>query len=49
MQTYYLSCRKHTDNIGWQKSKCTNCVAEKSRFLKQKSNKKSNSPNFLTC
>ena len=60
MQTYCLSCRKHTDNIGLkkviminkvirQKSKCTNCVAEKSRFLKQKSNKKSNSPNFLTC
>ena len=53
MQTYCLSCRKHTDNIGskkvimtnkvaWQVSKCANCVAEKSRFLKQKSDKKSN-------
>ena len=53
MQTYWLSCRKHTDNIGSKKvimkkkvirqaSKCINCVAKKSRFLKQKSNKKSN-------
>ena len=53
MQTYCLSCRKHTDNIGSkevtvtnkvirEKSRCANCVAEKSRFLKQNSNKKSN-------
>ena len=53
MQTYCLSCRKHTENIGSKKvimtnkivketSKCDNCVADKSRFLKQKSNKKSN-------
>ena len=45
MQTYCLSCRKHRDNIGSKKvimanevmrqtSKCANCVAEKSRFLK---------------
>ena len=45
MQTYCLSCRKHTDNIGSkrvittnkvirQSPKCINCVAEKSRFLK---------------
>ena len=51
MKTYCLSCKKHTDNTGLKKvimtnkvirqaSKCTNCVAEKSRFLKQKSNKK---------
>ena len=50
-QTYCLSCTKHTDNIGSKKvimtnkvvrqsSKCANCVANKSRFLKQKSNKK---------
>ena len=52
-KTYCLSCRKHIDNIGSKKvimknkviretSKCANCVAEKSRFLKQMSNKKSN-------
>ena len=45
MQTYCLSCRKHTDNIGPRKViiankvvrqtwKCANCVAKKSRFLK---------------
>ena len=45
MQTYWLSCRKHTDNIGSKKvimkkkvirqaSKCINCGAKKSRFLK---------------
>ena len=51
MQTYCLSCRKHTDNIGSkkvimtnkvrrEKSICPNCVADKSRFLKQRFNKK---------
>ena len=46
-----LSCKKHTDNIGSKKvimtSKvfrqaltCADCVAEKSRSLKQKANKK---------
>ena len=51
MQTYCLSCKKHTGNIGSikvimtnkvvrQASKFVNCVAEKSRFLKQTSNKK---------
>ena len=51
MQAYYLSCRKHTDNIGSKKvimlnrairqtSRCANCAVEKSRFLKQKSNEK---------
>ena len=40
MQTYCLSCRKHTDNIGSKKvimlnrairqtSRCANCVVEK--------------------
>ena len=51
MKTYCLSCKKHTDNIGSRKvimtnkvirkkSKCANCVAEKSIFLKPKSSKK---------
>ena len=51
MKTYCLSCKKYTDNIGSrnmimtnkvirQASKCVNCVAEKSRFLKQKPNRK---------
>ena len=46
MQVYCLSCRKHAGNIGskkvimankviWGKSKCGNCVAQKSRFLKE--------------
>ena len=50
MQIYCLSCKKHTDNISSKKVimtnkvmkpalKCANCVAEKSRFLKQKSKK----------
>ena len=38
MQSYWLSCKKHTDskksnnakNIIRQKSRCANCVAEKS-------------------
>ena len=50
MKTHFLSCKKHMMNIGLKiimtnkvirkSSKCANCVAEKSRFLKQKSNKK---------
>ena len=51
MKTYCLSCKRRTDNTGSKKviltnkivrhtSKCANCVAEKSRFLKQKSNRK---------
>ena len=50
MQTYCSSCKKHIDYIGSKKlimtnpivrhaSKCANCVAEKSIFLKQTSNK----------
>ena len=49
MQPYCLSCKKHIDNTGSKKvvmtnkvirqtSKHANCVAKKSRFLKQKSN-----------
>ena len=52
MLTYCLSCKKHTDNLRpkqvkmtnkviRQASKCANYIAEKSRFLRQKSNKKS--------
>ena len=52
MQTYCLGCRNHTYSIGSKKgtmtnkvirpkSKCTNCMSDKSRFLKQKSNKSS--------
>ena len=53
MKTYCSSCRKYTDNVGSkeatvtnkvirEKSRYANCVAEKSRFLKQNFNKKSN-------
>ena len=52
MQTYWLSCRKHTNNICSKKvmmlnevirdkSRCANCMSDKSRFLKQKHNKNS--------
>ena len=45
MQTYCLSCRERTDNIGprevimtnkvvRQSSKCTNCIAKNSRYFK---------------
>ena len=47
MQTYCLSCRKRTGNIDSKKkksirngSRCTNCMPDESRFLKQKHNKK---------
>ena len=49
MKNYCLSCKKHNDDMGSKKviitnkiirqvSKCSNCAAEKSRFLKEKSN-----------
>ena len=52
MRTYFLSCRKHTNNVGsWNttmtnkvirnKSKCCICLSDKSRFMKKKHNKKS--------
>ena len=52
MQTYCLGCRRHTGNIGSKKviimnkvirdkSRCASCMTDKSRFLKQKFNKKS--------
>ena len=51
MRTYCLACRKHTNNVGSRnitmknkvirnKSKCGICLSDKSRFLKQKHNKK---------
>ena len=47
MQTYCLSCRRHSGNIGSknlklknkvvrEKSKCANCMFNKYRFLKTK-------------
>ena len=52
MQTYCLSCKNHTNYIGSKKvimtnkvirdkSRCVNCISYKSRFLKQRFNKKS--------
>ena len=51
MQTFCLSCRKDTNNVSSKKvimekkvnrevPRCANCMIDKSRFLKQKSNKK---------
>ena len=49
-QTYCLGCKKHANNIGSKvimtdkvirdKSGCVSCVADKSRFSKEKHNKK---------
>ena len=62
MKTYCLSCKNHTDNIGSkevimtnkvvrEKSRCPNAMINKSRFLKQKPNKKTSwnnvNPNYL--
>ena len=52
MKTYCLACRKHTNNVGsWNttmtnkvirnRSNCCVCLSDKSRFMKQKQNKKS--------
>ena len=57
MQTYCLGCRKHTNNIYSKKvimrnkvirdkSRCANCMSHKSRFLKQRFNKKSSWDNI---
>ena len=51
LRTYYLACRKHTNNIASgkvtmtnkvvrDKARCGECLYDKSRFLKQKPNKK---------
>ena len=52
LRTYCLSCREHTNNISSKKvtmtnkvirdkSRCGECLSDKSRFLKQNHNKKS--------
>ena len=57
MQTYCLGCKKHTGNISSKKvmmmnkvirdkSRCANCMSDKSRFLKQRYNKKSSGNNI---
>ena len=51
LRTYYLACKKHTNNIASRKvtmtnkvirdkSRCSECLSDKSRFMKQKHNKK---------
>ena len=51
LRTYCLACREHTDNISSKKitmtnkvirdkSMCAQYFSDKSRFMKQKSNKK---------
>ena len=51
LRTYCLACRKHTNNIASSnatmgnkvirsKSRCGECFSDKSRFVKQKHNKK---------
>ena len=51
MRTYCLAGRKHTNNVGLKnttmtnkvirnKSKCVECLPDKSRYIKQKHNKK---------
>ena len=51
LRTCSLACRKHTNNIGSKtvtmtnkvftdKSRCGECLSDKSRFMKQKLNKK---------
>ena len=50
VRTYCLTCRKHTNNIASRnatmtnkvirnKSRCSECSSDKSRFMKQKHNK----------
>ena len=51
LRTHCLACRKHTNNIAPRnvsmankvirnKSRCSECFSDKSRFVKQKHNKK---------
>ena len=51
LRTYCLACREHTGDIGSkrvtmtnkvirEKSRCAQCLSDKSRFTKQKLNKK---------
>ena len=50
LTTYCLACKKHTDNFGSKnvlmtnkvvrnESRCSKCLSDKSRFMKQKHNK----------
>ena len=50
LRTYFLACRKHTNNIASRKvtmtnkvirdkSRCSECLSDKSRFLKHNPNK----------
>ena len=59
MRTYCLVRRKHTNNVGLRnttmtnkvmrnKSKCGECFSDKSRFMKQKENKKSGQSYYKT-
>ena len=52
LKSYCLACREHAGNIGSKrvtmtnkvirdKSRCAQCFSDKSRFMKQKLNKKS--------
>ena len=52
LRTYCLACRKHTNHIASRKvtmtnevirdkSRCRECLSDKSRFMKRKLNKKS--------
>ena len=52
LRSYCLACREHTGNIGSKKismtnkvirdkSRCAECFSDKSRFMKEKHNKKS--------
>ena len=51
LRTYCLACKKHTNNIASRKitmtnkvirckSRCSECLSDKSRFMKQKHSKK---------
>ena len=51
LRTYCLACKKHTDNFGSKnvsvtnkviknKSRCSTCLNDKSRFMKQNHNEK---------
>ena len=52
LRTYYLACRKHANNIGSkrvtmtntiirEKSRCSECLSDKSRFMAQEDSKSS--------
>ena len=50
LRNYCLACRKHTNNIGSKtvinkvisdKPRCSECLSDKSQFMKQKLNEKS--------